>query len=135
MQDVFSDQTKIRRILRIGDLMSYFISTLAVALLLPVGTPLDFLSVVEMFLPFALVWMVVAPFAGLFRASIALQPRQLWLVAALTVIGTPLGAWLGETWIGISLGPVFIIALTILATLVIVGWRYVFISLGKNGQD
>jgi hypothetical protein len=135
MQDVFSDQTKIRRILRIGDLLSYFISTLAVASLLPAGTPFDFLSVVEMFLPFALVWMVIAPFAGLFRASIALQPGQLWLVAALTVIGTPLGAWIGEAWVGISFRPMYIVALTALATLIIVGWRFVFIRLGMNRQD
>jgi hypothetical protein len=135
MHGVFSDQNKLRRFLRIGDLLGYFISTLAAALLLPAETPFDFRTVVEMFLPFALVWMVIAPFAGLFRASIALQPRQLWFVAALTVIATPLGAWLGDVWSGISVGPTYIIALTILATLIIVGWRFVFIRLGQDGQD
>jgi len=116
-------------------LLGYFIAVLAAVLVVPGYMPVALRTVVEMYLPFALVWMVVAPFAGLFRVSIALQPRQLWLVAMLTIIGTPLGAWLVEVWIGTSIEPVFVIVLTILATLIIVGWRYAFILLGSDSQD
>jgi hypothetical protein len=130
MREVYYDQTKIRRVLRIGDLVSYFLSTLAARLVLPSGTPFSILSVVEEYLLFALIWMVIAPFGGLFRAGIALDRGQLWLVAVLTLIATPLGAWFGELWIGKELELEFVLLVTVIATIILTGWRYAFIRIG-----
>jgi hypothetical protein len=129
MRDVFNDQAKIRRVLRVGDLLGYFISTLAATLIVPIGSTFSLRSVLETFLLFALIWMVVAPFAGLFRANIALNYQQLWLVAVLTIVATPLGAWLSEVWVGQEFGLVYVLVTTAFATIVLVGWRFVLIRI------
>jgi hypothetical protein len=130
MRNILSDQAKTRRVLRIGDLCSYFLSTLVASLILPIGGSFSLSSVVETFLLFALIWLVAAPFLGLYRAAIATNAQRLWVAGALALVATPLGAWLGEIWLGYELQMDFVLLVTILAAVILVSWRFAFIKLG-----
>lgn len=131
---MFNNQTnRIRRILTLGDLAIYLLTTFIVSIFVGSLSMHSIRSIVETFLPFALVWMVVAPFAGLFRATIALDRRQLWRVGAVALFCTPVSAWLGVVWIGIAFSTDFTIVLTLIALSGMVAWRYALIRWGQHG--
>jgi uncharacterized membrane protein YfcA len=128
----FTEQRIIRRVLTIGDLLSYLLAAFFTLLVTQDSSLISIRLVVESFLPFALVWMVVAPFAGLFRGTIALDLGQLWFVGILVLISTPIGAWLGNVWPGRSYEFTFVLVLTLIAAIVILSWRFAYIRLSRR---
>jgi predicted membrane protein len=89
-------------------------------------------NLVEAFLPFILIWLVVAPFVGLFRPTIAFEIDQLWRVGALVPICVLVAYWLGSLWNEQPLTTVFAIAMTLISTPLLVGLRYLVIRLGSG---
>jgi hypothetical protein len=87
--------------------------------------------------PFAIGWFIVAPFAGVFRADIAGQPRRVLPRAALAwLIALPIGLLLWSLIRQKPVQPAFAVVTFITNLIVLLGWRGVFAWLAayRRGQ-
>ena len=77
--------------------------------------------------PFAIGWFLIAPFAGVFRADIAGQPRRILPRAALAwLIALPIGLLLWSLIRQKPVQPAFAVVTFITNLVVLLGWRGVF---------
>jgi hypothetical protein len=84
-------------------------------------------QVVEIALPFAAGWFIVAPFAGAFKAEVASRPRQMLARTAVAwLIACPIGLLLWSLVRQKSIQPAFAIVTLITNMVVLLGWRGVF---------
>lgn len=103
---------------------------LAIALVTVIGfathgqTDLSFIPrMLTTFGPVTLAWFLVAPFLGLFRPEITVNPRQLWRPFVAMVFAGPLAALLRALLLNSVVIPVFAVVLTGSAGLGMVAWR------------
>ena len=133
LRDQIGHQHRMRRILTASDMMGFLLAVLLARLITAgVNSFGELRNLVEAFLPFILIWLVVAPFVGLFRPTIALEIDQLWRVGALVPICVLVAYWLGSLWNEQPLTTVFAIAMTLISTPLLVGLRYLVIRLGSG---
>lgn len=103
---------------------------LAVALVTLIGfathkeTGVEFLPrMAATFAPVLVSWALAAYSLGLFDATVAANPRQLWRVLAALVFAGPLAALLRALWLNSVVIPVFALVLTGVSALGMLLWR------------
>jgi len=86
--------------------------------------------------PFAIGWFLIAPFAGVFRADIAGQPRRILPRAALAwLIALPIGLLLWSLIRQKPVQPAFAVVTFITNLIVLLGWRGVFAWLAARNRS
>lgn len=111
--------------------------TLAVVTLVGFAThgPLNFDLLPRMmttFLPMLAGWFLVAPWLGLFSASITANPRQLWRPIYAMLLAAPLTGILRAGMLnGVAL-PLFVLILGASAALGMLVWRIIFLFLQRR---
>ena len=86
--------------------------------------------------PFAIGWFLIAPFAGVFRADIAGQPRRILPRAALAwLIALPIGLLLWSLIRQKPIQPAFAVVTFITNLIVLLGWRGVFAWLAARNRS
>jgi hypothetical protein len=84
-------------------------------------------NLVEIAVPFAIGWFVVAPFAGAFKAEVSGQPRRMLGRTALAwLIACPIGLLLWSLVRQKSIQPAFAVVTLLTNMVVLLGWRGVF---------
>ena len=125
--------TKSRWILYTGD-------TLALTVLTLIGfathgeTQIAFLPrMVALFIPLIISWFLVAPWLGLFRPEIVVDPKHLWRPALAILFMAPLAATLRGLILNAPIIPIFVLVLSATSALGMVLWRslYFFLQLNK----
>ena len=133
-----SSATDARRIaiLVAGDLVAFNVVTAIGLLSHGELTGFDALGqVVLVAAPFAIGWFLIAPFAGVFRADIAGQPRRILPRAALAwLIALPIGLLLWSLIRQKPVQPAFAVVTFITNLIVLLGWRGVFAWLAARNR-
>jgi len=136
---VLQHQNNARRvaILVAGDLVAFNVVTAIGLLSHGELTGFDALGqVVLVAAPFAIGWFLIAPFAGVFRADIAGQPRRILPRAALAwLIALPIGLLLWSLIRQKPVQPAFAVVTFITNLIVLLGWRGVFAWLAARNRS
>jgi len=115
-----------------GDILTIFIITLVG---FATHGPLNFDLLPRMmttFLPMLAGWFLVAPWLGLFSASITANPRQLWRPIYAMLLAAPLTGILRAGMLnGVAL-PLFVLILGASAALGMLVWRIIFLFLQRR---
>ena len=124
-------------ILVAGDLVAFNVVTAIGLLSHGELTGFDALGqVVIVAAPFAIGWFLIAPFAGVFRADIAGQPRRILPRAALAwLIALPIGLLLWSLIRQKPIQPAFAVVTFITNLIVLLGWRGVFAWLAARNRS
>ena len=124
-------------ILVAGDLVAFNVVTAIGLLSHGELTGFDALGqVVIVAAPFAIGWFLIAPFAGVFRADIAGQPRRILPRAALAwLIALPIGLLLWSLIRQKPVQPAFAVVTFITNLIVLLGWRGVFAWLAARNRS
>jgi hypothetical protein len=111
-----------------GDLVAFNVVTMIGLLSHGELTGLDTLGqIATVAAPFAIGWFLIAPFAGAFRADIALQPRRILPRTALAwLIALPIGLLLWSLIRQRQIQPSFAVVTFITNLVVLLGWRGAF---------
>ena len=124
-------------ILVAGDLVAFNVVTAIGLLSHGELTGFDALGqVVIVAAPFAIGWFLIAPFAGVFRADIAGQPRRILPRVALAwLIALPIGLLLWSLIRQKPVQPAFAVVTFITNLIVLLGWRGVFAWLAARNRS
>ena len=118
-----------------GDLVAFNVVTAIGLISHGELTSLDSLGQVALVAaPFAIGWLLIAPFAGAFRTDVAGQPRRILPRAALAwLIALPIGLLLWSLIRQKQIQPAFAVVTFITNLVVLLGWRGMFAWLaGRN---
>lgn len=92
-------------------------------------------EIVQIAIPFAAGWFLIAPFLGAYRAELIMQPRRsLARVALAWLIALPIGLLLWSVVRQKTIQPAFAVVTFITNLVVLLGWRGAFALLASRGR-
>lgn len=86
------------------------------------------------FLPLCLGWFALAPWFGLFDASRAAAPSQLWLPAFVMLFAGPFAGIIRAILLGTAAVPSFVIVFSLTGAVALVAWRAIYLFVGRRGE-
>ena len=121
--------TKRTWILYLGDVLSLAVLTI-IGFATHGETQIAFLPrMTAIFIPLIISWFLVAPWLGLFRPEIVVDPKHLWRPALAILFTAPLAATLRGFILNAPIIPIFVLVLSATSAVGMVLWRSVWLTL------
>ena len=119
----------------LGDVLTYFVVTLigfSSHDTLALGALARILAT---FIPFTAGWFLIAPWLGIFQASIIKDRTHLPRVLLAALLAAPIGAFLRGLWLGSPILPVFVLVMAGVSGLGMMIWRSILQFLIKGSAS
>jgi hypothetical protein len=84
------------------------------------------------FFPVSVMWLLIAPWFGLFQNVIVNDARQLWRPLLVMIFAGPLAAFLRGFILATPVIPIFAVVLTITSALGLIVWRAVYYLINRG---
>jgi len=123
-----------KSILIFGDILAPAITTLS-GFITHGESDLSFLNRFSaIYFPLSISWFLLAPWFGLFRQEITLNPKQLWRPALAMLFAAPLAGLLRGFILQADVVPVFILVLGATSALGMVVWRGLYFLFNRKSH-
>jgi hypothetical protein len=86
------------------------------------------------FVPLLGAWGMTAPFLGAYDLDHAADLRQTWRPFWAMVLAGPLASWLRGLMLNAPIMPVFVLVITGVSALGMLGWRVIYALLARRGR-
>ena len=127
--------TKRTWILYLGDVLSLAVLTI-IGFATHGETQIAFLPRMgAIFMPLIISWFLVAPWLGLFRPAVVVDPKHLWRPALAMLFTVPLAATLRGFILNAPIIPVFVLVLSVTSALGMVLWRSLYYFFNQKTGD
>jgi len=84
------------------------------------------------FFPLVITWFVLAPWFGLFKPEVTINPKQLWRPILAMIFAAPLAVVIRGLLLNAPIIPIFAVVLSITSAFGMVVWRGIYFSFNRK---